>query len=136
MKKPLLIIAFLLFACMVKAQKNDTVKSISSDTLIFYKVEHEPEFPGGMKKFYKYVAKNLHYPANMGTIDVQGKVFIQFIVEKDGSVSHVKVTKSLYDDLDKEALRVVSNSPKWNPGVQNGHIVRVLYVVPIDFTVL
>jgi protein TonB len=100
MRQILFIIIVLLYSLFVKAQTTTTVKGDKADTLIFSTVEHEPEFPGGMKKFWKYVGKNLHYP-NTG-IDVRGKVVIQFIVEKDGSVTHAKVIKALKKNLIKK----------------------------------
>jgi protein TonB len=135
MRKTIFIIVLLLSAFLVKAKSNDAVKRQAADTVVFSTVEHEPEFPGGMKKFHKYLVKHLHYPDILAYTNVPGKVLIQFIVEKDGSVTHAKIVKSLEENLDKEALRVLSNSPKWKPGTQNGYKVRTYYTVPINFTI-
>jgi protein TonB len=135
MRRPLFILLFIAISCIAKAQKNDTLKGLAADILVFFTVEHEPTFPRGIKKFWKYVAKNFHYPASMGDIDVQRRVLIQVIDEKNGSLTHAKVLRQLYDDFDAESLRVVSLSPKWKPGVQNGHIVRCYYIIPIDSSI-
>jgi len=132
--KPILItIALIAVVSLAKAQKIDTLKGLRSDTLIFSRVEHTPEFPGGMKKFYKFLAANIKYPQDVG--DTYGKVFLEFIVEKDGSLSRIHVIRGLQPELDAEAIRVLELSPKWNPGTQNGRIVRVYYDIPIDFTI-
>jgi TonB family protein len=100
---------------------------------IFTSVEEVPQFPGGMEGFSMFLGKNTRYPANMRENGIQGRVIISFVVETDGSLSNVRVTRGIADELDKEALRVISSSPKWKPGVQNGRLVRVAYSVPINF---
>jgi len=130
--KELLLTAILIAVTMaVKAQKIDTIKGMTADTLVFMRVEHEPVFPGNWGKF---LSKNLHYPFD-GMTDIQGKAFVQFIIEKDGTLSHIRVIKSLSPEADREALRVVTLSPKWKPGIQNGHVVCTYYIVPINFTI-
>jgi len=99
---------------------------------VYKAVEHEPEFPGGMKMFYKFLAKNLKYPKT--NIDAHGKVFVQFIVEKNGSLSNIHVIRGLAAEFDAEAIRVIKLSPKWHPGSQNGKHVRVEYNIPINFS--
>lgn len=126
------ILAFTLITT-AKAQKSDTLKGLEADTLVFITVEHEPEFPGGVKGFNKFLYKNLKWPDKTGTIDVQGKVFIMFVVEKDGTLSNIHVIRGLYPEFDTEAIRVMRLSPKWKPGTQNGHVVRVYYNMPIPF---
>jgi protein TonB len=132
MRKLLLITAVLLiFSLKIKAQTADTISGIKSDTLVFAKVQVDPQFPGGIDKFYKYVTDNLKRTGD------KGRVFIQFIVEKDGSLSNVSIPKGFSEGLSeaayKEAIRVVSQSPKWFPGTQVGHVVRVWYTVSIRF---
>jgi protein TonB len=100
---------------------------------VFYKVEHEPEFPGGIEKLYRYLGKNLRYPAAARENNTQGKVFVTFIIEKDGSLTDIRVLKSLSPETDAEAIRLIQNCPKWNPGIQNGRPVRVSYSMPVDF---
>jgi TonB family protein len=104
------------------------------DDKIFSAVEHVPEFPGGINAFGKYLAKSIRYPSNARKNNVQGRVIISFVVEKDGSLSNVRVARGVESDIDAEASRVIRKSPKWTPGKQNGHLVRVAYSVPIAFT--
>ena len=98
---------------------------------IFQVVEDMPQFPGGSVQ--KWIAKNVKYPMIAQENNIQGKVFVQFVIEKDGSVSDVKVARSVDPSLDKEAIRVVKAMPKWKPGKQRGKPVRVSYTVPINF---
>ncbi|WP_418263985.1 energy transducer TonB [Flavobacterium faecale] len=91
-------------------------------------IEVKPEFPGGMEKFYSYVGKNYRAPEEEG---LKGKVYVTFVVEKDGSLTDIKVLRDIGFGTGKEAIRVLSKCPKWNPGVQNGKPVRVLYSLPI-----
>ena len=100
---------------------------------LFDVVEEMPSFPGGDRKLMEYLSENIRYPEECEEICVQGRVIVSFIVEKDGSISNVKVAKSLDPLLDKEAVRVVSGMPKWIPGRQNGVAVRVRYIIPVTF---
>lgn len=100
----------------------------------FVSMENPPTFPGGMDKFYKYISDNLKYPEKAKELNVQGKVFISFTVEKDGSLTDVRVDRKLGYGTDEEAIRVVKGSKRWNPGIQNGRPVRVKYNMPIGFT--
>jgi len=101
---------------------------------IFTAVEQNPEFPGGLDAFYKYLGKTIRYPAVARENNTQGRVVVQFVCERDGSLTDIKVVRSIGDGCDEEAIRVVKNSPKWKPGIQNGRPVRVMYSVPINFT--
>ncbi|MDN5287678.1 MAG: TonB family protein [Mucilaginibacter sp.] len=101
---------------------------------VFTSVELVPEFPGGLDKLGAYLGKTIHYPALARENGTQGRVIITFVVEKDGSLSDVKVTRGIGSGCDEEALRVMKNSPKWKPGIQNGRFVRVQYSIPISFT--
>jgi len=130
MKKIFFFLLLAFASVSLKAQKNDSV-TITND--IFTAVEHEPEYPGGMNEFYKYLAQTIRYPAEDRKNRVQGKVFISFIVEKDGSLSDIKAMRAPSASLGAEGIRVVSGSPKWIPGTQNGKKVRVQYTVPISF---
>ncbi|WP_413999403.1 energy transducer TonB [Flavobacterium sp. W1B] len=91
-------------------------------------IEVKPEFPGGIEKFYSFVGKNYRAPEEEG---LKGKVYVTFVVEKDGSLTDIKVLRDIGYGTGKEAIRVLSKCPKWNPGVQNGKPVRVLYSLPI-----
>jgi periplasmic protein TonB len=100
---------------------------------IFDIVESSPEPVGGMSAFYNYIKDNLEYPARAARLDISGRVYVQFVVEKDGSITDVKVIKGLYDDCDEEAVRVIKGSPNWIPGKQRGNAVRVYQRLPISF---
>lgn len=100
---------------------------------VFMVVEQMPEFPGGMKELLKFLQDNLKYPENAMKNNVQGRVIVQFVVEKDGTLTEFKVARSVDPDLDAEALRVLQTMPKWKPGMQRGKIVRVKFTVPVSF---
>ena len=100
---------------------------------IFTNVEVLPTFPGGLEQFGKFLGKNLRYPPIARENGIQGRVFCTFVVEKDGSLTDIKVARGIGGGCDEEAIRVLRSSPKWNPGVQNGRNVRVSYTVPIFF---
>ena len=99
----------------------------------FIGLEVQPSYPGGMDKFYAYLSKAIRYPAPAQEANVQGKVFLSFIVEKNGSLTDIKVERKLGYGTDEEAVRVLKASPKWIPGIQNGRPVRVKYNIPISF---
>jgi TonB family protein len=101
---------------------------------VFTVVEHEPTYSGGISKFYDFLGRTIHYPAAAKEKKIQGKVFLTFIVEADGSITHIKILRDIGYGCGKEAARVMALSPKWIPGTQNGHKVRVQYNVPISFT--
>ena len=96
-------------------------------------VEQMPEYPGGPSALFEYLAKNIRYPESAEKAGIQGRVIATFVVMKDGSISNVKVVKSVSPELDTEALRVLSAMPNWTPGMQNGKAVNVKYTVPISF---
>ena len=100
---------------------------------VFKVVEVDPEFPGGEEALYKYLAENIKYPLMAKNNKVEGRVFITFVIEKDGNVSNAKVLRSVNEELDAEALRVINAMPKWKPGMQRGVPVRVQYNIPITF---
>lgn len=95
--------------------------------------DREPQFKGGMLRFYQFLALNLHYPDKMLRYDIQGNVIIALTVEKDGSLSDIKSVKDVGYGSAEEAIRVLKKSPKWQPGYQNGETVRVRYMLPISF---
>ncbi len=100
---------------------------------IFKVVEEMPEFPGGTAKLLEYIGKNIKYPMMARESDIQGKVYVNFVVEPNGSISHVEVLRGIGGGCDEEAVRVVQSMPKWKPGKQRGAPVRVQYMVPIVF---
>lgn len=102
----------------------------ATDDKVFDVVENMPEFNGGAGALMQYLSHNIHYPEES---DVQGRVIVSFVVDKDGSISNAQVVKSVHPSFDAEALRIINNMPKWIPGTQNGKPVNVKYVVPINF---
>ncbi len=98
-------------------------------------IEVYPEFVGGMKEWTKFIQKNLRYPPMAMDQGKQGKVFVSFVVEKDGTVSNVTLLRGIGFGCDEEALRVIGKSPKWKPGKQNGQNVRVKYTMPLGFAI-
>ncbi|WP_274949945.1 M56 family metallopeptidase [Bacteroides cutis] len=111
----------------------DTIIPTPED-VVFEVVEVMPEFPnGGMPGFMKYLGKNVKYPIEAHANNIEGRVVVHFIVNKDGSISNVGLTRSVDPLLDKEAIRVISSMPKWKPGMQRGKAVRVKYTVPVMF---
>lgn len=101
---------------------------------IFTVVESMPEFPGGTGELYKYLGNSIKYPPLAKESGIQGRVFVNFVVEPDGSISNVKVLRGIGGGCDEEAVRVVENMPSWKPGKQRGKAVRVSYNLPIKFT--
>lgn len=111
----------------------EPVKPREEENKIFEVVEQMPTFPGGMSALMQYLSRNIKYPAVAEEIGIQGRVICSFVVERDGSVSDIRIAKSVDPSLDKEAIRVVSAMPKWIPGRQNGQSVRVKYTLPVTF---
>jgi len=107
-------------------------KEIAEEPILIF-AEEMPAFPGGEKSLLSFLSKNTKYPAIATETGVTGKVIVNFIVNKDGSISDAKVIRSVDPSLDKEALRVVNSMPMWKPGKQSGQFVRVSYSVPINF---
>lgn len=101
---------------------------------IFEVVEKMPKFPGGMQALMKYLDENINYPETAKAQKIEGRVFVQFVVNPDGSVGSTKVLQGITPALDAEAIRVISSMPKWNPGTQRGKNVRVRYTLPVSFS--
>lgn len=100
---------------------------------VFDVVEQMPEFPGGQAALLKWISEHIKYPAVAEENGIQGRVVATFVVERDGSVTDVQIARSIDPSLDKEAIRVLKQMPKWIPGKQNGSAVRVKYTVPVTF---
>lgn len=105
-----------------------------SDDEFFMVVENMPEFPGGDLGLMKYIQKNVKYPPIAKEYNITGKVYVSFIVDKSGLVTNVKIVRGVDKNLDAEALRVVKSLPKYKPGKQRGKAVRVMFTIPINFT--
>lgn len=133
-----------------KGSLNDTVRYIctynqgesvagtsylkSGKEVHFTKDEIEPDFDGGKAAFYKYLAKNMRYPKVARENDVQGKVYLTFVIEKDGTLDKIKVVRGIGSGCDEEAVKVLQTSPSWKPGYQYGIAVPVTYTLPLTFS--
>lgn len=148
MKKTFITIIVLAVFTVAKAQTANSAKQSEevadpgqrpittrpiTDSTIFSAVQQSPTFPGGMEKWFEYVKENLKYPEKDRADGRRGKVFVTFVVEKDGSVSNPKVVRGIGGACDIEARRLVKDSPKWNPGMQNEKPVRVQYTTMVEF---
>jgi len=110
----------------------DTIRPINNDEKVLTGVvEYQPQFPGGIKACEQFIKENLRYPDTES--DVQGRVIVSFMVERDGSLSNIKVVRGLDPAFDEEALRVVKMMPKWSPGATDGKISVMRYTIPIIF---
>lgn len=119
---------------IVKSNRvTERLSNTQSESKAFDVVEEMPKFPGGPNAMFEYLDKNLKYPIIAEENGVQGRVIVTFVVECDGSLSDVKVTKSVDPSLDREAQRLVKSMPHWISGKQNGKSVRVKYTVPVTF---
>lgn len=113
--------------------KGEVIEAAPVEEQIFTAVEQNPEFPGGAAEMYKYLSKNIRYPGAASRANIQGRVFLQFVVNTDGSITDVEVVKGVGFGCDEEAVRVVKSMPKWKPGRQSGRAVRVKYTLPVNF---
>ena len=118
-----------------KARNAVTRSAIGIDSIesskIFDNADEEASFPGGIAACMKYIADNFRYPNIQGDCSIQGKIVVTFTVNEDGNLSDIKVKKSVYSDLDKEAVRVVKSMPSWIPAKQNGKAVKSRYTLPV-----
>lgn len=96
-------------------------------------VEEKPEFPGGEKALYSYLSRNVKYPKRCRKQKITGKVWTEFTIDKDGTVTDVRVVRGVHPELDAEAARVIKAMPRWKPGHQDGRAVKVKYTIPISF---
>ena len=116
---------------VVKEPEPEVVKPKEEE--IFVAVEQQAEFPGGQIALMKWLRDNMRYPETAQQNDVQGKVIVKFVVEKDGSIGNATIAKGVDKDLDREAIRVVKKMPKWQPGKNNGVAVRSYFTLPVTF---
>jgi protein TonB len=128
----LLYSALLVSHFSVSAQSDLSNNKDTSVRTAFSSAE-KPQYPGGEQALYTYVAQNVTYPPLSAEQNIEGTVVISFVVEKDGSLSNIKVVKSVHPLLDREALRVIGEMPKWKPGKQDGKEVRVQFNLPVNF---
>ena len=116
-------------APVISTQKEEE----EEDTQVFFIVEDMPEFPGGELALRQYIANAIKYPVIAQENGIQGRVYVTFVVNNDGSIGDARIARGVDPSLDKEALRVVNTLPRWKPGMQRGKPVRVSYTVPINF---
>ncbi|MCI6161455.1 MAG: energy transducer TonB [Prevotellaceae bacterium] len=131
MKKTFLAMLAMMIALTVNAAS--TKEENMPDDKLYDVVEVMPEYPGGMVAMMRFLQDNVQYPFKASKQNINGRVVVQFIVEKDGRVGHAKIARSVHPLLDEEALRVVRLMPKWTPGKQKGKPVRVKFNIPITF---
>ena len=112
---------------------NPYIEAVLEEEMIFTAVEKTAEFPGGQAGLMKFIASNLRYPESAQQNNTQGRVVVKFIVEKDGSISNPEISRSVDNDLDREALRIVNKMPNWIPAQSNGVPVRSYFNLPITF---
>ena len=128
MKKLILLAAVALFCGTSAMAQTDEV-----DDAVFVVVEKSPEFPGGNDSLYAFIGRNIKYPEAAKKNKIEGRVFVTFVIEKDGQVSSAKILRDIGGGCGEEALRVVNSMPKWKPGTQRGNPVRVQFNLPIMF---
>ena len=117
-----------------ETDEEEMIEIEEDDEEFFMVVENMPEFPGGDLGLMKFIQKNVRYPAIAKEYNITGKVYVSFIVDKQGNVTNVKIVRGVDKNLDAEAVRVVSSLPKYKPGKQRGKPVRVMFTIPINFT--
>lgn len=110
-----------------------TIHSEAQNDKVYEKVEVMPEYPGGMQALFEYMQNNIKYPVEAQKQKIEGRVIVAFIIEKDGSITDIHPLKAVHPLLDKEAVRMVSNMPKWKPGEVKGKTVRVSFALPVNF---
>lgn len=126
-------IIFTIWAIMAPLSINAQSEETPVEEAIYDAVEEMPQFPGGPSALFEYLSTNIQYPNDAYENGIQGRVIVTFIVEKDGSISNTKVSKTVNPSLDEEAQRLVKSMPHWIPGKQHGEPVRVKYTVPVTF---
>lgn len=117
----------------IRAVEHVIVEEEPQEEALFQVVEKMPEFPGGTAALLKYLTDNMQYPSVCSENNIQGRVLVSFVVNRDGSIVDIEVVRSVNPYLDKEAVRVVSTMPKWEPGEQRGKTVRVKFNLPVNF---
>jgi len=116
-----------------ESKKAEPIKEEIVECLNYAEIMPEPE--GGIAAFYKFVKKEIKYPAVALRLGIEGKVFVQFVVDKEGNLSDITVTKGIHESCDQEAIRVLKKSPRWKPGKQGNNLVKVKMVIPIQFKI-
>ena len=130
MKNLFFLVGFMLLAMSGYSQQTENKAETDKIETVF---DTAPEFPGGMQSLYKFIAEKVIYPEDARLSEIQGKVMVQFVVDKEGEIKNAVIVKSVSESLDKEALRVVKSMPKWKPGILDGKPVNVYFNLPFSF---
>lgn len=121
-------------AATTRSQPAVVPETAENDTTVHMSVDILPAFPGGSSEMLRFLSENIHYPDSCKENRIEGRVLLQFVVKKDGSVSEdIKVLKSPHPDLTAEAIRVIRQSPKWTPGIKDGRPVNSYLAIPVNF---
>jgi len=134
MKYLTILIISMLTQYSLNAQEVEDKSEVDKTNQVYTFVERMPEFPGGENQLISFLSNNVKYPSSARDNNIQGTVYITFVVERDGTLSEIKVLRGVQEDIDKEAIRVISAMPKWIYGTQNGTPVRVQCSLPLKFT--
>lgn len=130
MKRFLLLLSAILLTNMAFCQEE---KKVSVDDEVFVVVEEQAEFPGGLDSMYAYIQKNLVYPEKAKAEGIEGRVFVTFTIEKDGSISNILIKRAIGGGCEEAAVEMIKNMPKWKPAKQRGKPVRCQFNLPIKF---
>ena len=133
-KTILLLFAVVAFDNYAVGQNNDTTRQEEKDKKIYHVYETEPKFPGGMDSLYKYFKEKITYPDSAEQHGIEGVVAVKFIINKQGEVTKPRIEYGVCKALNKEALRVISSMPDWEPGTLNGEKIRIRYTIPLRFS--
>ena len=128
--KKIILLLILLSPLLLIAQQEATQDSLENEP-IFVVVEKMPQFPGGEKAMFDFITQNLRWPVIASEMAISGRIILQFVVEKNGNITHIKVIRSLDEAFDDEAIRVIKLMPRWIPAEQRGHVVRCYFVLPV-----
>lgn len=133
----LIIITILTLTNLNIFAQSDTLGTIKQEAEIFLPVDKSAEFPGGMGKFYAYIMKNLKYPEDAKQAKIVGKVFVEFVINKDGSIdpNNIKVREGLLESCNQEAMRLIKECPNWIPALIKKEPVKQRFVIPITFKI-
>jgi len=132
--KKIFTLYFALLTISAFCQNHEDATTNKSDSVInYYVIEDKPEFPGGQDKMMEFISNNIKYPEKAKIDSITGKVFLSFVVKKDGSIGDVQVIRGVHPLLDAEAARVIKMMPNWKPGKQRGKNVNVKFLIPINF---
>lgn len=127
-------VSFILLCIISQAQNQGMCQDTSESMEVFEILENPAEFPGGVDSLFLYLSNNLQYPKIARESDIQGTVFVTFIVEKDGRISNIEILRGIGGGCDEEVVRVIKNMPKWIPGKLQKECVRQRYNLPVKFT--